>query len=219
MARRPRQHARRVRSPEPDLPPHSAPLHDGAMHSSNNLVRRTLVILSMVSATTASLLITEAGKAQTPTPKTTTISSRHIVLPPRKDALPYSDAVLVGDTLYLAGRIGIDPETGKPPAELEKEIRLLLDGMKTTLAAANMTMDDLVSVRSFVPTSPCTKSSTKFTAPTSSRISPPAPSSAPARSSAAAASKCRGSLSGANRRDPRHRPSQMRTRRNGVCCN
>jgi enamine deaminase RidA (YjgF/YER057c/UK114 family) len=59
--------------------------------------------------------------------------------------------VLVGDTLYLAGRIGTDPETGKPPAELEKEIRLLLDGMKTTLAAANMTMDDLVSVQVFCP--------------------------------------------------------------------
>ncbi|PYJ84982.1 MAG: RidA family protein [Verrucomicrobia bacterium] len=74
-----------------------------------------------------------------------------MVLPTRKDTLPYSDGVLVGDTFYLAGRIGIDPETGKPPAELEKEIRLLLDGMKTTLAAANMTMDDLVSVQVFCP--------------------------------------------------------------------
>jgi enamine deaminase RidA (YjgF/YER057c/UK114 family) len=73
------------------------------------------------------------------------------MLPSRKDTLPYSDGVLVGDTLYLAGRIGVDPETGKPPAELEKEIRLLLDGMKTTLAGANMTMDDLVSVQVFCP--------------------------------------------------------------------
>ena len=73
------------------------------------------------------------------------------MLPTRKDTLPYSDAVRVGDTLYLAGRIGVDPETGKPPAELDKEIRFLLDGMKTTLAAANMTMDDLVSVQVFCP--------------------------------------------------------------------
>lgn len=91
------------------------------------------------------------GNAQTPAPKPTADSSRHIVLPTRKDTLPYSDAVRVGDTLYLAGRIGIDPETGKPPLELEKEIHLLLDGMKTTLAAANMTMDDLVSVQIFCP--------------------------------------------------------------------
>ena len=121
------------------------------MHASNNSVRRTLIILSVLSAITAALVITETGKAQTPTPKTTATAPRHIVLPSRKDTLPYSDGVLVGDTLYLAGRIGIDPETGKPPAELEKEIRLLLDGMKTTLAAANMTMDDLVSVQVFCP--------------------------------------------------------------------
>ena len=105
----------------------------------------------MLSAITASLLITQTGDAQTPTPKTTADAPRHIVLPSRKDTLPYSDAVLVGDTLYLAGRIGIDPETGKPPADVEKEIHLLLDGMKTTLAAANMTMDDLTSVQVFCP--------------------------------------------------------------------
>jgi 2-iminobutanoate/2-iminopropanoate deaminase len=118
------------------------------MHSSYNSVSRTLIILSLLSAITAT---PKTGKAQTPTPKTTATAPRHIVLPSRKDTLPFSDSVLVGDTLYLAGRIGIDPETGKPPAELEREIRLLLDGMKTTLAAANMTMDDLVSVQVFCP--------------------------------------------------------------------
>lgn len=76
---------------------------------------------------------------------------RHITLSTRKDALPFSDAVLVGNTLYLAGRIGIDPETGKPPADVEKEIHLLLDGMKATLKEANLTMDDLVSVQIFCP--------------------------------------------------------------------
>jgi enamine deaminase RidA (YjgF/YER057c/UK114 family) len=64
---------------------------------------------------------------------------------------PFSDGVLVGDTLYLAGRIGIDPKTGKPPEDLEKEIRLLLDGVKETLAQAGMTMEDLVYVQVFCP--------------------------------------------------------------------
>lgn len=72
-------------------------------------------------------------------------------LPSREDTLPYSDGVLVGNALYLAGRIGIDPETGKPQEDAEKEIKFLLDGMKTTLAAANMTTDDLVSVQTFCP--------------------------------------------------------------------
>lgn len=118
------------------------------MRALNKLVRRSLIILSLLSVT---FLITTPAIAQTPTPRTTATASRHIVLPTRKDALPFSDGVLVGDTFYLAGRIGIDPETGKPPAELEKEIRFLLDGMKTTLATANMTMDDLVSVQVFCP--------------------------------------------------------------------
>ena len=76
---------------------------------------------------------------------------RVINLPNRPVQAPFSDAVLVGDTLYLAGRIGIDPKTGKPPAEVEQEIRLLLDGFKTVLAEAGMTMDDLVSVQVFCP--------------------------------------------------------------------
>ena len=79
-------------------------------------------------------------------------AKRHVInLPNRPVQAPFSDAVLVGDTLYLAGRIGIDPKTGKPPAEVEQEIRLLLDGFKTVLAEAGMTMDDLVSVQVFCP--------------------------------------------------------------------
>jgi reactive intermediate/imine deaminase len=110
------------------------------MHASKNSIRRVVTILFGLAAIAAA----------TPEPKIIG-PVRHIVLPSRKDTLPYSDGVLVGNTLYLAGRIGIDPETGKPPAELEKEIRLLLDGMKTTLAAADLTMDDLVSVQVFCP--------------------------------------------------------------------
>lgn len=74
---------------------------------------------------------------------------RHIQLPNRVVQAPSSDGVLVGDTLYLAGRIGIDPQTGKPPAEPEAEARLALDGMKATLVAAGMTMDDLVFMQVF----------------------------------------------------------------------
>jgi len=113
--------------------------------------RAGLVILTMVIAIAAGFAFRQRANAATPEPKTIIGPSRHIVLPGRTDTLPYSDAVLAGRTLYLAGRIGIDPETGKPPAELDKEIRLLLDGMKTTLGAANMTMDDLVSVQVFCP--------------------------------------------------------------------
>jgi 2-iminobutanoate/2-iminopropanoate deaminase len=76
---------------------------------------------------------------------------RHINLPGRKSALPFSDAVLVGETLYLAGRIGIDPVTGRAPADVDAEIKLLFDGVEAVLAEAGMSMDDLVSVQIFSP--------------------------------------------------------------------
>jgi enamine deaminase RidA (YjgF/YER057c/UK114 family) len=41
----------------------------------------------------------------------------------------------------------LDPKTGKPPAVVEDEIKLLLDSLKGTLAQAGMTMDDLVYVQ------------------------------------------------------------------------
>lgn len=79
------------------------------------------------------------------------LARRYINLPNRLVQAPYSDGVLVGDTLYLAGDIGIDPKTGRPPEDLETEIRLALDGMKATLAEAGMTMDNLVYVQVFCP--------------------------------------------------------------------
>jgi 2-iminobutanoate/2-iminopropanoate deaminase len=61
--------------------------------------------------------------------------------------LPFSDAVLSGNTLYIAGHVGVDAKTGQPPASAEEEAKLALDEIKETLSAAGMTMDDLVSVQ------------------------------------------------------------------------
>ena len=77
------------------------------------------------------------------------VKRRHINLPNRPVNAPFSDAVLVGDTLYVAGRIGFDPKTGKLPGDVEQEARNLLDGFKAVLAKADMTMDDLVNVQVF----------------------------------------------------------------------
>lgn len=76
-------------------------------------------------------------------------SRKHVNLPNKDPKLPFSDAVVVGDTVYVSGRIGLDPQTGKPPAEPEQEARLMLDGIKAVLAAEHMTMDDLVQVQVF----------------------------------------------------------------------
>ncbi len=74
---------------------------------------------------------------------------RTINLPGHTGTAAYSDAVLVGNTLYLSGKTGADAKTGKIPDDVEQEIRNILDWMKATLAAAGLTMDALVSVQVF----------------------------------------------------------------------
>ena len=76
---------------------------------------------------------------------------RYINLPGWKSALPFSDAVLVGDTLYLSGRIGIDPVTGVVPDDVGEELHLLFDGFEAVLSEASMSMDDLVWVQVYSP--------------------------------------------------------------------
>jgi 2-iminobutanoate/2-iminopropanoate deaminase len=84
------------------------------------------------------------GAFSQPTPQAT----RKVFNAPLKTVdAPFSDGILAGNTLYLAGRIGLDPKTGKPPAEVEDEIKLMLDSLKGTLTQAGMTMDDLVYVQ------------------------------------------------------------------------
>ncbi len=74
---------------------------------------------------------------------------RVINLPTRNASLPFSDGVMVGNTLYLAGRLGVDPKTNQVPSDPEQEARLMIDGFKAVLTEAGMTMDDLASVQVF----------------------------------------------------------------------
>ena len=76
---------------------------------------------------------------------------KYIVKPRASDmkALPFSDAVLAGNTLYIAGHIGLDPKTGTPPTSTEDEARMVMEGIKGTVEAAGFTMDDIVSMQIF----------------------------------------------------------------------
>lgn len=79
------------------------------------------------------------------------LKRRYINLPSKNPALPFTDAVMVGDTLYLSGRLGTDPKTNQIPADVEQEIRYMLDSFKETLTAGDMTMDNLVTVTVYCP--------------------------------------------------------------------
>jgi 2-iminobutanoate/2-iminopropanoate deaminase len=61
---------------------------------------------------------------------------------------PFSDAVRIGDTLYLSGKLGLGADR-KLPADAAGEARNVLDDVQRTLVAAGMTMDDLVFVQVF----------------------------------------------------------------------
>src|ERR1700682_5163787 len=79
-------------------------------------------------------------------------SDRKYVVEPRsadRKGLPFSDAVLAENTLFVAGHIGLDPKTNMPPASPEEEARLVMDGIKQTVESAGLTMDDMVSIQVF----------------------------------------------------------------------
>jgi 2-iminobutanoate/2-iminopropanoate deaminase len=60
---------------------------------------------------------------------------------------PLVPAILVGDTLYLSGSTGGDPNTGQlVKGGLEAETRQIFSNMQTVLAAADMTLGDVVAV-------------------------------------------------------------------------
>ena len=62
---------------------------------------------------------------------------------------PVSDGVRAGNTLYLAGHLGLDPPTGGVPRDGAAEARLLMDSVQRTVTGAGLRMDDLVSVTVF----------------------------------------------------------------------
>lgn len=104
---------------------------------------RSLSLIALGVTLASSLSYVESTRAAS--------DHRYLNVPGRSDSNPYSNAVLVGETLYLAGDIGLEPETGRPPASIEKEVHLVMDSVKRRLEMVGMTMDDVVSVQVFCP--------------------------------------------------------------------
>jgi len=104
--------------------------------------KRTFLLLLCLSALGLSPWLDQPAYAQGAP------SKRRVIKPTGTAAnLPFSEGVLIDNTLYVAGHIGLDPKTGKAPADTDQEIKLLLDSFQATLKEAGMTMDDLVSVQ------------------------------------------------------------------------
>lgn len=80
-------------------------------------------------------------------------SGEHVIATPNApEAIgPYSQAIQVGNTLYLAGQIAIDPESNEvTPGTIEEETRLVLTNLQAVVEAAGFSMSDIVSTSVFM---------------------------------------------------------------------
>ena len=61
------------------------------------------------------------------------------------DDLPFSEAVRVGNTLYLSGQMGIVPGTMRmAPGGVRDQVRQTMENIKTSLEAHGATMQNIV---------------------------------------------------------------------------
>ncbi|HSN40518.1 MAG TPA: RidA family protein [Burkholderiales bacterium] len=58
----------------------------------------------------------------------------------------YSQALRCGNTVYLAGQIGLDPATMEMAAGIGPQIRRVLENLKAVAKAAGGSLDDVVKV-------------------------------------------------------------------------
>ena len=64
---------------------------------------------------------------------------------------PYSQAVLVGNTLYTSGQIALHPETGELVMDsIEVETTQVMKNLKAVLEAANMTFENVIKASIFI---------------------------------------------------------------------
>ena len=64
---------------------------------------------------------------------------------------PYSQAVLVGNTLYTSGQIALHPETGELVMDsIELETTQVMNNLKAVLEAANMTFENVIKASIFI---------------------------------------------------------------------
>ena len=64
---------------------------------------------------------------------------------------PYSQAVLVENTLYTSGQIALHPETGELVTDsIEKETTQVMNNLKAVLEAADMTFENVIKASIFI---------------------------------------------------------------------
>jgi reactive intermediate/imine deaminase len=63
---------------------------------------------------------------------------------------PYSQAIRAGDTVYLAGQIGLDPQTMTIVEGVEAQCRRVLDNLRAVARASGGDLDRIVKLNVYV---------------------------------------------------------------------
>ena len=64
---------------------------------------------------------------------------------------PYSQALLVGNTLYTSGQIALNPETGELVMDtIQEETTQVMENLKSVLEAADMTFENVIKSSIFI---------------------------------------------------------------------
>lgn len=64
---------------------------------------------------------------------------------------PYSQAIQLGQLLFVSGQIPIDPKTGSLVAgDIETQTKQVMENLKTIVAAAGMTLGDALKATCFL---------------------------------------------------------------------
>ena len=64
---------------------------------------------------------------------------------------PYNQAIMVNDTLYLSGQIGLDPQSMKVVnGGVKEETKQVMKNLKAVLEAADMTFDNVIKSSIFL---------------------------------------------------------------------
>ncbi|MGL5251507.1 MAG: RidA family protein [Vibrionaceae bacterium] len=63
---------------------------------------------------------------------------------------PYVQGVDLGNLVFTSGQIPLNPHTGEVPASIEQQTQQSLENVQAVLAAANLTMADIIKTTVFV---------------------------------------------------------------------
>jgi len=100
---------------------------------------KTLHIIAAISA--SCLLLASVVSAQQAAKQETKVE---YLKTPRPMALPFSDAVRVGNVLYLSGEIGVDYNTMKVvPGGIQAETKQAMENIKATLEKYGSSVDNV----------------------------------------------------------------------------